>query len=51
MLMCIIRGGNFVAAVLDGGPLSCPIEEAMWTDWVTQQVDASPLIVAEIDHL
>jgi predicted dehydrogenase len=29
---------NFVAAVLDGVPLACPIEEAMWTDWVTQQV-------------
>jgi predicted dehydrogenase len=29
---------NFVAAVLDGAPLACPIDEAMWTDWVTQQV-------------
>src|ERR1035441_1618896 len=29
---------NFVAAVLDGAPLACPIEEAIWTDWVTQQV-------------
>lgn len=29
---------NFVDAVLDGGPLACPIAEAIWTDWVTQQV-------------
>jgi len=29
---------NFVAAVLDGAPLACPGEEAIWTDWVTQQV-------------
>jgi 1,5-anhydro-D-fructose reductase (1,5-anhydro-D-mannitol-forming) len=29
---------NFVAAVLDGTPLACPIDEAIWTDWVTQQV-------------
>jgi 1,5-anhydro-D-fructose reductase (1,5-anhydro-D-mannitol-forming) len=29
---------NFVAAVLDGKPLACPIDEAIWTDWVTQQV-------------
>ena len=29
---------NFVAAVLDGAPLACPIEEAIWTDWVTEQV-------------
>jgi 1,5-anhydro-D-fructose reductase (1,5-anhydro-D-mannitol-forming) len=29
---------NFVAAVLDGAPLACPIEESIWTDWVTQQV-------------
>jgi 1,5-anhydro-D-fructose reductase (1,5-anhydro-D-mannitol-forming) len=29
---------NFVAAVLDGAPLACPIHEAIWTDWVTQQV-------------
>jgi len=29
---------NFVAAVLDGAPLACPIEEAIWTDWVTQEV-------------
>jgi predicted dehydrogenase len=29
---------NFVAAVLDGTPLACPIEEAIWTDWVTEQV-------------
>lgn len=29
---------NFVSAVLDEAPLMCPIEEAIWTDWVTQQV-------------
>jgi len=29
---------NFVAAVLDGTPLACPIDQAIWTDWVTQQV-------------
>lgn len=29
---------NFVAAVLDGARLMCPISEAIWTDWVTQQV-------------
>jgi 1,5-anhydro-D-fructose reductase (1,5-anhydro-D-mannitol-forming) len=29
---------NFVAAVLDGAALACPIEEAIWTDWVTEQV-------------
>jgi len=29
---------NFVAAVLDGAPLACPGDEAIWTDWVTQQV-------------
>ncbi len=29
---------NFVAAVLDGAPLACPMEEAIQTDWVTQQV-------------
>jgi predicted dehydrogenase len=29
---------NFVDAVLDGAPLACPIGEAIWTDWVTQQV-------------
>ena len=29
---------NFVAAVLDGSPVACPIEDAIWTDWVTQQV-------------
>jgi predicted dehydrogenase len=29
---------NFVSAVLDGAPVACPIEEAIWTDWVTQQV-------------
>ena len=26
---------NFVRAVLDGAALACPIEEAIWTDWVT----------------
>jgi 1,5-anhydro-D-fructose reductase (1,5-anhydro-D-mannitol-forming) len=29
---------NFVKAVLDGTPLVCPIEEGIWTDWVTEQV-------------
>lgn len=29
---------NFVDAVLDGAPLACPIEEAVWTDWVTGEV-------------
>jgi 1,5-anhydro-D-fructose reductase (1,5-anhydro-D-mannitol-forming) len=29
---------NFAAAVLDGTPVACPIGEAVWTDWVTQQV-------------
>ena len=29
---------NFVNAVLDGGALACPIDEAIWTDWVTEQV-------------
>ena len=29
---------NFVRAVLDGKPLMCPIDEAIWTDWVTEQV-------------
>ena len=29
---------NFTAAVLDGAPLICPIDEAIWTDWVTEQV-------------
>jgi predicted dehydrogenase len=29
---------NFVAAALEGAPLACPIEEAIWTDWVTEQV-------------
>lgn len=32
---------NFVAAVLDGAPVACPIEEAIWTDWVTEQVTES----------
>jgi predicted dehydrogenase len=29
---------NFVSAVLDGAPLICSGEEAIWTDWVTEQV-------------
>jgi predicted dehydrogenase len=29
---------NFASAVLDGTPLACPIDQAIWTDWVTQQV-------------
>lgn len=29
---------NFVSAVLDGAPLMCPGEEAIRTDWVTEEV-------------
>jgi 1,5-anhydro-D-fructose reductase (1,5-anhydro-D-mannitol-forming) len=29
---------NFVSAVLDGALLACPGDQAIWTDWVTQQV-------------
>jgi predicted dehydrogenase len=29
---------NFVSAVLEGAPLMCRAEEAIWTDWVTEQV-------------
>jgi len=29
---------NFVAAVLEGDALMCPGDEAVWTDWVTEQV-------------
>jgi predicted dehydrogenase len=29
---------NFVAAILDGAQLACPGDEAIWTDWVTEQV-------------
>jgi len=29
---------NFVAAILDGASLACPGEEAIWTDWITEQV-------------
>jgi predicted dehydrogenase len=29
---------NFVAAVLNGARPMCPIGEAIWTDWVTEQV-------------
>jgi hypothetical protein len=29
---------NFVSAALDGTPMACLIDEAIWTDWVTQQV-------------
>jgi len=29
---------NFVAAVLDGAPLACTGDEAIWTDWVTAEV-------------
>jgi 1,5-anhydro-D-fructose reductase (1,5-anhydro-D-mannitol-forming) len=32
---------NFVAAVLDGAPVACPIDEAIWTDWVTEQVKSA----------
>jgi len=34
---------NFVAAVLDGEGLMCPGSEAVWTDWVTEQVMLGPL--------
>jgi len=34
---------NFVSAVLDGTPLACPGEQAIWVDWVSQAVrDRSP---------
>jgi len=29
---------NFVAAILDGAQLACPGDEAIWTDWITEQV-------------
>jgi predicted dehydrogenase len=29
---------NFLAAALDGSALACPGHQAIWTDWVTQQV-------------
>lgn len=29
---------NFVAAILDNASLACPIQQAIWTDWVTEQV-------------
>jgi predicted dehydrogenase len=29
---------NFVAAILDGAPLACPADEALWTDRATQMV-------------
>jgi len=29
---------NFAAAVLDGRELMCPGQEAIWTDWITEQV-------------
>jgi 1,5-anhydro-D-fructose reductase (1,5-anhydro-D-mannitol-forming) len=29
---------NFVGAVLDGAAVACPMDEAIWTDWVTKQV-------------
>jgi predicted dehydrogenase len=32
---------NFVSAVLDHTPLACPIDQAIWTDWVTEQVKRS----------
>ena len=32
---------NFVAAALDGAPLACPIDQAIWTDWVTERVKES----------
>jgi len=35
---------NFVAAALDGAPLACPIDQAIWTDWVTERVKQSNAI-------
>jgi 1,5-anhydro-D-fructose reductase (1,5-anhydro-D-mannitol-forming) len=35
---------NFVAAVLDGTPIACPINEAIWTDWVTERVKEASAI-------
>jgi 1,5-anhydro-D-fructose reductase (1,5-anhydro-D-mannitol-forming) len=32
---------NFVSALLEGAPLACPGDEAIWTDWVTQEVLSS----------
>ncbi len=29
---------NFVAAALDDAPLACSGDEAIWTDWITEQV-------------
>ena len=29
---------NFANALLQGSDLACPIEQAIWTDWVTEQV-------------
>ncbi|HEX3742763.1 MAG TPA: Gfo/Idh/MocA family oxidoreductase [Bryobacteraceae bacterium] len=29
---------NFAGAVADGTPVMCPGEEAIWTDWVTEEV-------------
>jgi len=36
--------GNFVAAVLDGAVLVCPIDQAIWTDWVTGQVMGGKIV-------
>lgn len=38
---------NFVNAVLDGSPLACPIDEAIWTDWVTEQVMQTRRVAGE----
>lgn len=32
---------NFASAVLDGAPLTCPGDVAIWVDWVTEQVMAT----------
>jgi predicted dehydrogenase len=29
---------NFVNAAIDGTPMACPGEDAIWTDWVTSEV-------------
>jgi predicted dehydrogenase len=42
---------NFVAAVLDGTPLMCNGDDAIWTDWVTAQVMRQNGARAASDHL
>jgi predicted dehydrogenase len=33
---------NFTSALLDGAPLACRGEDAIWTDWVTEAVRRTP---------